>query len=106
MGAFLVVIREVHANETNVLLKQIEADGLRLVSNIIFNLHKSKNLRRCSECLLEIVVELREFAHRIVEFENGDDKSEESAFGKDLVPDLITAYKEQQRDRDGANHVH
>src|SRR5271156_788738 len=50
-----------------------------LLFYIVIRIHKLEDLGRCAQGLLEIIVEQSELSHRIVEFENSDDKRQKRA---------------------------
>ena len=64
------------------LRKRRERLGVRLFAHVIFGIHEAENFRRCAERLLEIVVEERELADRIVQLEHGDDEREKRSGGE------------------------
>ena len=45
MRALLVIVRKVHAHEADTVLERRQADSVRLIFNVVFNLHETKYLR-------------------------------------------------------------
>src|SRR2546430_347001 len=74
-------IRERNIVEGYAVGKRRQRNGISALSNFVPGIHKAEDRRRSSHRLLKIVVEEREFPHRIVKLENCHDKSQERSGG-------------------------
>ena len=84
--------------------RQLQCAGL--LANIILGVKKIEDRRRSAQRLLEVVVELPELAHRLVQLEHRNDERQEHAFGEHAVLDVLAAHQDENGDGDGAEDVH
>src|SRR5215469_11876591 len=78
-------LAEVHVLEANAPVEWWQRNGTRLLHHFVVGIEKVEDRRRCTQRLLKVVVELREFPHRLVEFEDGHDECQKNALGEDSV---------------------
>src|ERR1700753_1398192 len=80
LAPFLTVaVGEMHMLEADALVKWGKRDSVRLLVNVVAGIEEVEDRRRCADGLLEVVVELRELAYRLVELEDRNDEGEKNA---------------------------
>src|ERR1700691_3933259 len=104
--AFFIAIVEADVFDPDLLPEFFEYVSTSLLADLVLGILKVKNLRGCAQCLLKVVIEESEFAHRIVQLENRDDKDQESSGGERVGPDCVAANQQQQGDRHRADRIH
>ena len=105
-GALLVTVREACAFENDALGERRQRLGSRLLADIIFTLGKLEDLRRCTDGLLEAVVEERELSNGLVQLEDQRDEGKIGTRGESTVADLVASEQEQKGDGDCAESIH
>src|SRR5262249_14782291 len=104
--AFGFLISKAHFLKAHAVVKWRKDNCAGPFLNFIPFVHEAEDFRGCTKRLLEAVVKEREFAHRIVQAEHGDDESDERARAHVAVLDLLAADPKQQGNGQGADEVH
>src|SRR6185437_11086882 len=79
---------------------------MRPLLHIVFGIEETEDRSRSPHRLLEAVVEIRKFAHRIVQLEQQEDKRTEQPHRHAAVQDFVAADEQERGDRHGANRIH
>src|SRR6185312_2139616 len=90
-SSFLVVVPKIDGLEANAVFERGQCDGVRLVVYVILHFHEIEDRRGSDECLLKVVVELREFSDGIVELKNSHDEGEKRAFGHKAAANAVSS---------------
>ena len=80
--------------------------ALRLFLDVVLRVHEPKNLRGRAERLLEIVVEERKLAHRVVRLKTAMMNATKGSRRELAVSNLVAAQQQQQRNGDRAENIH
>src|ERR1700733_399823 len=108
LASFFVIgtIRKANILKADAARKRRQWLGPRLLFYIVLRIHELEYLRRCSQSLLEIVIEQGELSHRIIKFEHGNDEGQECSRGKHVTINLFPPEQKQQRNRNRAKNIH
>ena len=101
-----VLVGEVDMLEADAAMEARQLESAGLLAHIVLGIEEVEDGRGRAQRLLEVVVELPELAHRLVELEYRDDERQEHAFGEDAVLDVFASHQDEHRDGDGAEDVH
>src|SRR5579883_1302047 len=99
-------ISEMYVFETDALVKRRQLDGVPLLLHLVLRIQEVEDLLRGTQRLLEIIVELPELAHRLIQLKDRDDEGNEKPLAHVAVLDAVTSQQDQERDGDGAKAVH
>ncbi len=93
--AFFIAVIETDILEADLLAEFFDDVGANLLPHFVLGIHEAKYLRGCAQRLLKVVIEQSELAHRLVQLENRDDKSEEGSSGECVAANAVAANPEQ-----------
>src|ERR1035438_4672156 len=106
MFAFRGGIREAHIIKANRSGKALQDCGTGALFYVVFRIKESEDGSRSSHRLLEAVVKVGEFAHRIIRSEKQDDESAKQTHGHMAMLNLIASDEQKHGNGDRPNGVH
>ena len=99
-------LSEAHPFEPDAPEKAGERLDAGLFADIVLGVDELKYFGGRAQGLLEIIVELRKFPHRVIEAEDSGDERARNSWGHFAVLDLVAAQIQQQSDSDDAENIH
>src|ERR1035437_2875179 len=104
--AFLGRVREADILEADGRVKAPQRERVVLFLDVVFDVEEAEDGHGRAHGLLEAVVEVGEFAHRIVEPEEQEDERAEKSHGHAAVEDLVASDEQKHGNGDRADGIH